>query len=680
MRNIHNLLLSILTGLLVVSCTQKEEFPPRDNTDEVGKFYQEYNEQVVAKIEADITQIKDELASEYLTDSEKQEKEESLSQLLVRQKSPEYFSFATMADLPSDIVWETNWDEPELGSDKAKKGGVFHTYITKFPATLRVLGEQSNNSFRGEHYGNIGIGAVAMHPNTGAIIPGFADKWSVSADQRTVYFHIDDRATYNDGVPVESDDAFMAFYLNLGPYIYTPYGKEYYSKQFTNITRYDAKHYSVTLARPKPQAPLEASVPVFPRHFYKEVGPDFIKRYNWRPQPTTGAYVIDEKDILKGRSITLTRVKDWWAKDHKYTKNSFNADKIHYRLIRDTNTALEYFKKGKLDFTTLGLPKNWYEKTEVDAVFDGYIEKVVFYADYPTVPRGLYINCAKPLLNNRDIRIGLQHACNFQKVIDFDLRGDAERLNSFADGYGRYSHPTIKARPYSEKLALESFAKAGFTKRGPDGVLVNDAGKRLSFTLTYGSSSAVLTAMLSRIKEEAIKAGVEYKLEGLDGSAAFNKGLEKKHEITFSGWGVGLPYPSYRQFFHSSNAYEKETGELKTMTNNFSSYSDPEMDTLSQTVRDAQTLDEIEKASHRALELIHRDAPWIPGYDVPFLRCGYWRWVQWPDDFNVKLTRDIESTYLYWIDEDIKKETLKAKREGRTFPEKNAVYDQYRKK
>ena len=408
------------------------------------------------------------------------------------------------------------------------------------------------------------------------------------------------------------------------------------------------------------------------------MGPDFVKRYNWRPQPTTGAYFIESKDILKGRSITLSRVKDWWAKDRKYTKNRFNADKIQYRLIRDSNTALEYFKKGKLEFSPLSTAKNWYEKTEFDAVFDGYIEKATFYADYPAVPRGLYINCAKPLLDNRDIRIGLQYATNFEKVISFDLRGDAERLDSFADGYGRYSHPDIKARGYSEKLALESFAKAGFTKRGEDGVLINDAGKRLSFTLTYGSSP-IATAILSRLKESAIKAGVEYKLESLDGSAAFNMGLEKKHELTFSGWGVGPPFPSFRQFFHSSNAYDEATGELKTMTNNFSSYSDPEMDEVSQAIRDARTLDEIEKASHRALEIIHRDAPWVPGYKTPFIRCGYWRWMQWPDDFNVKLTRDFESSYVYWIDEDIKKETLKAKREGRTFPEKNSVYDHYRK-
>ncbi|MGJ8676535.1 MAG: ABC transporter substrate-binding protein [Akkermansiaceae bacterium] len=668
----------LLASLFLVSCTEQEEFPARDNTAEVEEFYAYYNEQVKEKIERDIEELEKALSVTEFVEEEFVKKEAELAELKVRLKAPEYFSFKAIDDLPQDLDWETNWDEPELGSDEAKKGGVFHTYFTQFPPTLRVIGDQSNNSFRGEHSDNIHMGMVTLHPNTGAMIPSLADRWAVSEDKRTVYFHIDDKATYNDGVAVKTGDIFMAFYMSLGPYVHTPYRKEYFSTQFTNITRYDDKTYSITLTDPKPLTALEASVGPFPQHFYNEVGPDFAKRYNWRPQPTTGAYIIKGKDILKGRSITLSRVENWWAKDRKYTKNTYNADKIEYRLIRDSNTALEYFKRGKLDFITLNNPKNWYEKTEFDAVFDGYIEKVTFYADYPAVPRGIYINCAKPPLDQVDVRIGLQYATNFEKVIDFEFRGDAARLKTFNDGYGRYSHPTLVSRAFSIERAQEHFTKAGFTKRGDDGVLMNDQGQRLSFTITYPSDPLV-SAIISRLKEEAIKAGVEYKPEGLDGSEMFLKGLEKKHQLIFSGWGSGPPFPTYRQFFHSSNAFEPNTKELKPMTNNFSVYADSEMDQVADAVRDAISLDEIERNAHRAEELIYRDAPWIPGYTIPLIRCGYWRWMQWPDDFNVKQTRDLESTYLYWIDEDIKKETEKAMRDGDTFPEKNLIFDQYRK-
>ena len=671
-------LASLLVVLCISSCSREEEFPARDNTEEVNAFYEHHNKLIQDEVDRDVKKLKGELKDIELDDDLRKEKQSSLDKLLLRrQKKPEMFTFASMNDLPKDLNWVTNWDESEIGSDNAKKGGVFHTYFGAFPATLRVIGPESNNGFRGEHLDDVEMPLVSLHPNTGAVIPALADRWAVSEDNQTVYFHIDDTATYSDGVSVESDDFFMVFYMNLTPYIINPWGKQYYKEQFWNITRYDAKTFSITLSSPKPLAPYyTGDIRPMPRHFYKEVGPDFDKRYNWRVRPTTGGYGIKKEGVLKGRSITLSRVENWWAKDRKYTKNRCNVDKVVYQLVRDGEKALQLFKKGQIDFMPLNGPKSWYEKTEFDAVFDGYIEKATFYNDYPAVPIGLYFNCSRPLLDNRDIRVGLQYATNWDKVIAIDLRGDASRCETFADGFGRYSHPDIRARRFSIKKAAEQFAKAGFTKRGNDGIFVNDQGARLSFVLSY-SSSAALSAMMSRLKEEAIKAGVEFKLEALDGSAAFSRGLQKKHEITLGGWGVSPPFPVYYEFFNSKNAFEKGSQVPKPMTNNFSVYGDAQMDILTQANRDAKSEDEVEKLCHQIEEIIHRDAPWIPAYKRNKLRCGYWRWVKWPDDFNIKLTRDLYNTHIYWIDEEVQKETLHAMRNDKTFPEKNLIFDQY---
>ena len=663
----------------IVACSEKAQFSERDNSEEVGLFYERYNKSSREKTLKDIEDLETAIAKADITKEDRLEKETKLKKLKVREKYPEMFTFATPEDLPDNIKWVSNWDAPKIGSDRAKKGGVFNYYFEglTFPQTLRTVGPKSNNAFRGEHYDYVEMGPIGIHPENGEIIPGLAKEWAVSEDKQTVYFRIDEKAKYNDGVAVESDDFFMTFYLRLCLYVDDPYAKQYYSEQFLNITRYDSKIFSITLSTPKPLAPYYAALIPAPRHFYKEVGPDFKIRYDWRIRPTTGAYTILPKDVVKGRSITMTRVKDWWAKDRPYTKNTCNVDKIVYTLVRDPNKAFEFFKKARIDFMPLGKPKLWYEKSEFDAVYDGHVVKTTFYNQYPRVPRGLYMNCSRPLLDNVDIRIGLQHSTNFNKVCEYDYRGDAVRLNTYSDGYGRYSNKKIKAREFSVEKAAEHFAKAGFIKRDEKGVLMNDKGEKLSFTITYGRS-AFATALMTRLKEEAIKAGVEYKLDGLDSGASFSKSQEKKHEICFMGWGVTPPFPRHYQSFHSYNAYEKGTKTPKANTNNISVYADPEMDILSQGVRDATTVDEIEAKSHRIEEIIHRDAVWIPGYYVPFERCGYWRWVNWPENFNVKQIRDLYSSYVFWIDEDMKEETLKARREGKTFPEQNLIFDQHR--
>lgn len=668
-----------VVAVLLSGCARQDEFPPYDNTEEVALFYERYNEENRKKTLSDLAQVEESLRDESLAQDAREELEVQLAKLQKKAEYPEFFTFSTIDDLPEDLNWETNWDEPEIGSDEAKKGGVFHFFFEGlgFPDTLRVVGPKSNNSFRSEHWDYVEMGMVELHPETGAIIPGIADRWAVAEDRQTVYFHIDETATYSDGVPVESDDICMAFFIRLSPYANDPWAKKYYSEQFLNLTRFDKQTYSITLSTPKPIAAYYASIGPSPRHHYREMGPDFEQRYNWRPRPTTGGYVIREEDILKGRSIAVSRVKDWWAKDRKYNRNRMNADKIIYKLVRDPGKALELFKRGNIDFMPLNGPKTWYEKTEFDAVFNGYLHKATFYNVYPRVPRGLYINCSRPLLNNRDIRIGLQYATNFQKMIDFDFRGDVVRLNTFTDGFGHFSNKDIVARDFSVEKAAEYFAKAGFTERGEDGVLKNDEGQRLSFTITY-PRSPMTSIIMTRLKEEAIKAGVEYKLEAMESQAAFAKTQDKKHEICFAGWGVMPPFPRYVGIWHSSNAYEKGTKTPKPMTNNISVYADPEMDMLAQGIRDATSEDEIAAKTYRAEEILHRDAPWIPGYAVPFERCGYWRWMRWPEGFNVRQIRDLHSSHVFWIDEEIKEETQRAMRTGETFPEQNLIFDQHR--
>ncbi len=47
--------------------------------------------------------------------------------------------------LPKNIVWETNNDEPMIGSPKALRGGALNLAIDSYPLTLRLMGPNSND-------------------------------------------------------------------------------------------------------------------------------------------------------------------------------------------------------------------------------------------------------------------------------------------------------------------------------------------------------------------------------------------------------------------------------------------------------------------------------------------------------------------------------------------------------
>ena len=77
---------------------------------------------------------------------------------------------------------------------------------------------------------------------------------------------------------------------------------------------------------------------------------------------------------------------------------------------------------------------------------------------------------------------------------------------------------------------------------------------------------------------------------------------------------------------------------------------------------------------------IHDEALWVPCWTTEFVRLGYWRWVKWPNSATTQFCHpvvfDPMESYLYWVDNDVKKETMEAKRKGKPFEEVDTVYDQ----
>lgn len=595
------------------------------------------------------------------------------------QSKPDFFVFKTIADLPADLQWTDNGDLPEIGSPNAKKGGTAHSFIDDFPRTLRIVGPDSNGSFRNYLLDDVSVQLAHRHPNTFQYMPGTAEKWAVDMPNKTVYVKIDPKATWSDGVPLTSDDFFFMFFFYQSSYIQAPWYNNWYGEKYTRITKYDDKTFSVTVPEAKPDMDgrvLELNGT--PAHFYKELGNDFLQRYQWRFQPTTGAYVVKDEDIVKGRTIALTRQQDWWAKDKKQWRYRYNPDRIEFVIIRDTAKAFEEFKKGALDGFGMNLAEYHYNKLPDDheLVKGGWVHKNTFYNDTPRPTYGLWINRAQPVLDNRDVRVGIQYAMNWNLVLEKYFRGDYSRMRTTADGFREYTHPTLKARDFDVNLALEAFAKAGFTQRDRDGILMNAPGQRLSFSITTGYEH--FKDLLAILQQEARKAGLEIKLDILDSTAAWKKAQEKNHEIVFSAFGV-FPelYPRYWESWHSVNAFD-ENKKPKTQTNNLTATAIPELDKLIDAYDKSDDAAAMVKMAHQMEEMIHEDAAFVPGFVQPFYRTATWRWVHYPEDFNVKISDSPGQFFLSWIDDKEREETLAARKAGKTFPPSVKTYDQYK--
>jgi len=584
--------------------------------------------------------------------------------------NPEFFETASLEDLPADLSWENGMDQDLFASPEAIRGGTLRSFMLSFPPTVRLVGPDSNHSFRNVLLDDNFIELADRHPVTGKFYGALASEWAISEDKKTVYFRLNPDVTFSDGESVTTADFFYLFYFMQSPHITAPWYNNWYTEEYDGITRYDELTFAIHLSTPKPEPMEFANVRPVAAHFHGTLGPDWVMKNQWQFEPTTGPYELKPDNIRTNRSIRMTRVEDWWGDRNKFYKNRFNPESKHYELVRDINIAFERFKKGDFDLFGLTLPEYWYERSEGVDVFErGLIRKAVFYNQVPRPSIGLWINSSQPVLDDQNIRKGIGYAMNFDRVINKHFRGDFVRLNTSSDGYGEFSHPTITAREYSIEKARDYFSEAGYTQQGPDGILTTVDGKRLSFTLAVAEGPRADVAQI--LKEEARKAGLEINILALEPTSFFKQVLEKQHQIAYSGWNTSLPYPRYWEGFHSVNADRPQT-------NNITNTAIPEMDILIDQYRDSTNLEEKMAMAHRLEEMVYEDAAYIPGATVPFYRVGFWAWLRFPEHFDVRLSESPGQYGLYWIDPELKEEILKERKGDSTRPNEVLIFDEWK--
>jgi microcin C transport system substrate-binding protein len=164
-----------------------------------------------------------------------------------------------------------------------------------------------------------------------------------------------------------------------------------------------------------------------------------------------------------------------------------------------------------------------------------------------------------------------------------------------------------------------------------------------------------------------------------DSAANFKQTLEKKHQIVFMAWSP-QHIPAFWEHYHSANAHIPQT-------NNITATDDPELDKIIIEQRDAIDLPTRIRLSHEIQQRIWEIGAFIPLYKVPYVREVAWRWVRLPETYGTRMTdpylfdpisQGLRTDGLFWIDEDMKRETLDARSAGRSFPPINVVDETWR--
>jgi len=535
--------------------------------------------------------------------------------------------------------WETNTDFDLIGDPRAVKGGVLRQAMPDFPATLRYIGPNLS-VWNAMVHGLVYESLLGLHPVTLEYIPAVATHWQISPDRLTYRFRLDPNARFSDGMPVTSEDIIASWRLMVDKTVQDPLRNALYG-QFEQPVA-ESKYIVRIRSREPGWTALYylSGLPVYPAHVLKGLdGARYLREYNDKMLPGTGAYTIATADLDKGRSVRIRRRTDYWAEKHRRNIGTGNFDEIREIVVRDPNLEFEMVKRGDLDYYAVRRAQMWVEELNFDQIQRGQLQKRKVWNHAPNSIQGIAFNTRRPPFDDLRIRKALRHLFNRELMIEKLTYNEYIQMDSMYPGT-IYENPNNEKIRFDPQTAVRLLADAGWKDRNAQGQLVRN-GVPLAVEVLYYSQAS--ERFLTIYQEDLRRVGITLNLRYVTPETAFKLLDERQFGMFSVGYGGGGPFPLPEQFFHSAQADQ-------TASTNISGFKDPRVDKLiaaydlefdvkkrAALLRD---LDGIVSATHHYL------LEWY----APYQRVVFWNKFGYPNGVFTRIGDYRDVVALWWFD------------------------------
>jgi len=282
-----------------------------------------------------------------------------------------------------------------------------------------------------------------------------------------------------------------------------------------------------------------------------------------------------------------------------YWEGPPNYKRYIYRIIPDLLTQEMEFYAGTVD--AYGVQPHQVRRLEGDPTYQSFSGPSFGYT---------YIgyNMRREPFNDPRVRRALSMAIDVDKILQYVLYGQGERITGpFVKQTDYYDH-SIRPIPYDPEGALKLLEEAGF-RRNKEGWLERD-GKRFRFTLITNSGNDLRKAILTIAQDGWKQIGIDVRTDLLEWAVFIQ---ERVHKTDFDalilGWSMGID-PDLYQIWHSSqtNPYQL----------NFVGFKNPQADDLIIKIRQEYSHERQVAYCHQLHEIIAREQPYT------FLYVGKW--------------------------------------------------------
>lgn len=374
----------------------------------------------------------------------------------------------------------------------------------------------------------------------GEIVPALAESWQVSDDKQRIVFTLRQNLKWSDGEPLTVDDVVFSYndiYMN--PKI--PSGSQDLLKigqsgKFPTVRKVDDRR--VEFISPEPFAPFLriTGIGLMPKHVLSKAVQEtdkngnlkFLTMWGTDTPPSeivgNGPYVIDS--YVPSQRLVYRRNPYYWEKDAQGNPLPY-IDRIVWRIVESTDTALIQFRSGGLDTMALR-PESFTLLKREDkrgnfTIYNGGPDSSTLFVSF-NLNKGR--KKGKPVVDpiksrwfsNVAFRQAVAYALDRQTMLNNSLQGVGTLQDSSISVQSPYHlspKDGLKVYDYNLEKAKQLLKDAGF-RYNSAGQLLDADGNLVRFTMQSQTGSRLVEALGAQVKRDLSKVGIQVDYNQID--------------------------------------------------------------------------------------------------------------------------------------------------------------------
>ncbi|MGG4495500.1 ABC transporter substrate-binding protein [Brevibacillus reuszeri] len=420
---------------------------------------------------------------------------------------------------------------------------------------------------------------------TGKIIPGLAESYSIADDGKVWTFHLRKDVKFHSGAPMTGEAVKMSIdrcleicrdKSLLGP-----------------IEKVEVPEpYTVNITLSEKYAPFLTAA----TDFLAVLDPTRVDKLGdkFGDDPSaTGPLIFSEK--VRGASLTYKLNKEYrWSPDNAENKGAPYLDKIVFRFLKDDDTKMLEFKKGTIQIFQQ-VPTNFVKE----------LENMPGVGISKTLDAGmnyLGFNNKHPFFQDVRVRQAIAMAVDRTSIVQYGMSGLAEPiygpLPTTIPGYSSKVDDMAKEMYKTDiTKSKQLLAEAGWTDTNADGILEKDGEPfTTELMIEAGAEKQKIAVILqSQLKEVGIGVKITTVADWLTIKDRMDKGA---HEMFLSEYGYMDPDILYLLF---------GKGEFNSLY-----FENAELEALMIKARQEIDEDKRNKAYEEVGEYLVKASPWVP--------------------------------------------------------------------